>query len=187
MGGLCGQSSAGETRLRSPAERPSWWTLNHAYQIPKRSVLAEITLAGRTAPLTLRLFLSEQAATRAGGERPSDLLNGSDGFLPASDNENRVVFLHRQSVLCLSVDTNSEFGGQHASAEDLAPEYAISIQVELLMDNGDCVTGNLRYLMPEGSRRLQDLLNQPQEFLILRDGERARLINKGHILRVAQV
>ncbi len=160
--------------------------MNHAYQIPKRSVLAEITLAGRT-PLTLRLFLSEQAATRTGGERLSDLLNGPDGFLPASDSENRVVFLHRQAVLCLSVDADSEFGGEHASAEDLAPEHAINIQVEILMDNGECITGNLRYLMPEGSRRLQDLLNQPQKFLILRDGERAHLINKGHTLRVTQV
>ena len=185
MGGICGQPSARETRLRFPAGRPARWILNHAYQIPKRSVLAEITLAGR-APLTLRLFLSEQAATRAGGERPSDLLNGPDGFLPASDSENRVVFLHRQAVLCLSVDADSEFGGEHASAEDLAPEHAISAQVEILMDHGDCITGKLRYLMPEGSRRLQDFLNEPPKFLILRDGERARFINKGHILRVAQ-
>ncbi len=160
--------------------------MNQGYQVPKRSVLVEITLAGRS-PLTLRLFLSEQAATRTGGERLSDLLNGPDGFLPASDNEDQVVFLHRQAVLCLSVDADSEFGGEHASAEDLAPEHAISTQVEILMDNGDCMTGELRYLMPEGSRRLQDLLNQPEKFLILRDGERAHLINKGHILRVAQV
>jgi len=172
--------------MRSLAGRPARWTLNQAYQIPKRSVLAEITLAG-LAPMTLRLFLSEQAATRAGGERPSDLLNGPDGFLPASDSENRVVFLHRQAVLCLSVDADSEFGGEHPSAEDLAPEHAISTQVEILMDNGDCMTGKLRYLMPEGSRRLQDLLNQPPKFLILRDGERAHFINKGHILSVAQV
>jgi hypothetical protein len=34
---------------------------------------------------------------------------------------------------------------------------------------------------------VQDLLNQPRQFLILRDGERARLINKNHILRVVQV
>ena len=160
--------------------------MDQAYQVPKRSVLAEITLAGR-APLTLRLFLSEQAAIRTGGERPSDLLNGPDGFLPASDSEDRVVFLHRQAVLCLSVDAESEFGGDHPGAEDLAPEQAISTQVEILMDNGDCITGKLRYLMPEGSRRLQDLLNQPQKFLVLRDGARARFINKGHILRVAQV
>ncbi len=186
MGGVCGQPSARETRLRFPAGRPARWTLNHAYQIPKRSVLAEIILAGR-APLTLRLFLSEQAATRTGGERLSDLLNGPDGFLPAADSDDRVMFLHLQAVVCLSVDADTEFGGERASAEDLAPEFAVNIQVEIQMDNGDCVTGKLRYLMPEGSRRLQDVLNQPQQFLTLRDGERARLINKGHILRVTQV
>jgi hypothetical protein len=160
--------------------------LNQAYQIPKRSVPAEVTLAGRS-PVSLRLFLSEQAATRDGAERPSDLLNGPDCFLPASDSDDRVMFLQRQAVLCLSVKAGTEFGGEGASAEDLAPEYAISTQVEILMDNGDCITGKLRYLMPEGSRRVQDLLNQPHEFLVLRDGDQARLINKGHILRVAQV
>lgn len=186
MGGICGQPSAREARTRFPAGRPVRWTLNHAYQIPKHGVLAEITLAGRSS-LTLRLFLSERAATRAGSERPSDLLNGSDRFLPASDADDRVVFVSRQAVLSLSVDAESEFGGEGAGAEDLAPEHAISTDVEIWLDNGDCITGNLRYLMPEGCRRLQDFLNLPHQFLTLRDSGRARLVNKGHILRVTPV
>ena len=160
--------------------------MSEAYQIPKRGVLAEITLVGRS-PMTLRFFLSEQAATHTGGERLNDLLNGQDSFIPACDEEDRVVFVHRQAVLCVSVDAQTELGGDGASAEELAPEHAICAQVEILMDNGDSFSGTLRYLMPEGNRRVQDLLNQPRQFLILRDGERARLINKNHILRVVQV
>lgn len=172
--------------MRFSAWRPGRCTLNQAYQVPKHSIPAEITLVGY-APQSFRLFLSDQAATRTGGERPSDLLNGPNSFLPASDSENRVVFMNRDAVLSLSVDAESEFGGEHAGAEDLAPQYAISTQVEILMDNGSSIRGKLRYLMPEGSRRLQDLLNLPYQFLTLRDGKQAHLINKRHILRIAQI
>ena len=55
------------------------------------------------------------------------------------------------------------------------------------MTNGDQVTGTLVYLMPEGSRRLQDALNQPNRFLALRAGDQAFLINKKHILRIRPV
>jgi hypothetical protein len=137
--------------------------------------------------MQLNLFLSERAQTHAGYERPSDLLDGPEGFLPASDPDNRVLFLHRNAVLSVSVDAAAEFGGEHMPAEVQFPEQATSAQVEILLDNGDCVTGTVRYLMPEGSRRLQDVLNQPNRFLALHDGDRARLVNKAHILRVASV
>lgn len=185
-GNLRAAVGVGCAPLRSFAWHPGRCILNQAYQVPKQSLLAEITLVGHS-PQTLRLFLSEQTATRAGGERPSDLLNGPCSFLPVSDSEDHVVFVNRQAVLSLSVDAESEFGGQHAGAEDLAPEQAISTKVQILMDNGASLTGSLRYLMPEGSRRLQDLLNLPLQFLTLRDGERAHLINKSHILRIAQI
>jgi hypothetical protein len=157
--------------------------MNHAYQVPKRSVLADITLAGHT-PVTLQVFLSSQSATHSGAERPSDLLNGPEAFLPASDSKNRVVFLHRDSIVSLTVDADAEFGGEAAGAEDLAPEYATQVRVEILLNNGHALTGELRYVMPEASRRLQDVLNQPLRFLTLRDGEHAQLVNKAHIVRV---
>jgi hypothetical protein len=155
--------------------------MNHAYQVPKRSVQADITLAGHN-PVTLQLFLSEHAPSHSGAERPSDLLNGPDAFLPASDAANRVVFLHRDSIVCVKVDLVNEFGGD--GAEELAPDLATQVAVEILLDTGHSLTGELRYLMPEASRRLQDVLNQPLRFLILRDGEQAQIINKARIVRV---
>ena len=160
--------------------------MNHAFQVPKRSVVADITLAGHT-PVTLHLFLAEHSATRSGAERPSDLLNGPESFLPASDSEDRVVFLHRDAIVHLAVEAGAEFGGEGAGAEDLAPECAITARVEVLLDNGHAITGELRYMMPEASRRLQDVLNQPRRFLTLRDGEQAQLINKDHIVRVVPI
>ena len=82
------------------------------YQIPKRSVLAEVVLPG-IEPLSLKLYLSERAQSHAGFERPSDLLNGSERFLPAADAEDRVVFLHRDSVLTIAVDACSSLRARY--------------------------------------------------------------------------
>jgi hypothetical protein len=154
------------------------------YQIPKRCVPAEVALPG-IEPLSLKLYLSERAQSHAGVERPSDLLNGSEPFLPAADAENRVVFLHRESVLTIAVDAEAEFGGEALRAEDLAPQDATSVKVEALMETGALIRGTLVYIMPVGSRRLHDVLNQPVRFLALRDGNRALLVNKDRIVRVS--
>jgi hypothetical protein len=154
------------------------------FQIPKRTVLAEVALPG-IEPLSFHLFLSERAQSHAGLERPSDLLNGTETFLPAADRENRVVFLRRDSVLTISVDAEAEFGGEVLRAEDLAPQDATSVRIEALIENGSRVRGTLVYIMPVGHRRLQDVLNEPARFLALRDGDRAVLVNKDRIVRVS--
>ena len=160
--------------------------MNQAYQIPKRTISAEILLTG-LAPLSLKLYLSDHIESRVGNERPSDLLNGPDRFFPAADASDQVVFLHRDAVVTVAVEADAEFGGYPPSAEALAPEQATNVPVEISLTNGDQVTGTLVYLMPEGSRRLQDALNQPNRFLALRAGDQAFLINKKHILRIRPV
>jgi hypothetical protein len=41
--------------------------------------------------------------------------------------------------------------------------------------------------MPEGRTRLLDVLNRPEFFLTLRDGERHQLIQKRRIVRVLEL
>ncbi len=157
--------------------------MDQTYQIPKRSVAAEISLVG-LASLSLKLYLSDRIGSRTGSERPSDLLNGPDRFFPAADAADHVVFLHRDAVVTVAVDAEAEFGGHPPPVEELAQEQATSTPVEISLANGDLITGTLVYLMPEGNRRLQDALNQPDRFLALRAGEQAFLINKKHIIRI---
>lgn len=156
------------------------------YRVPKREVTAEVVLFGQP-PAVLTIFLNEQAETHAGFERPSDLFNGPGAFLPASEKKGGLVLLRRAAVTTVSVPAEDEFGGGGTRAEDLAADQATSLQVEAILEDGSKVRGRLTYLMPDGKRRLQDFLNLPEDFLTLRDGDRARLINKHRIARITTV
>ena len=41
--------------------------------------------------------------------------------------------------------------------------------------------------MPEGQRRVLDILNRPEMFLTLSSGERRHLVQKRHITRVVEI
>src|SRR5437773_11456467 len=72
-------------------------SLSEAYRIPKREVTAEVSVIGKK-PATLKIFLSQQAKSHTGYERPSDLLNGIDTFFPALDEHGDLVLLQRDAV-----------------------------------------------------------------------------------------
>ena len=64
-------------------------------RVPKRRVRVEVVLPGGAAR-HVSLFLAEASADHEGPERPSDLLNGRDGFIPALDEDSgAMTFLHR--------------------------------------------------------------------------------------------
>ena len=158
--------------------------MNDAYHVPKHQVRAEIRLPG-APPMDLRLFLSECAETHSGVERPSDLLNSPARFLPAVDADGKMIFLHRDAVLAVSIDSEDELGGDALIA--LSSAQATSQQVEVVMEDGNRFQGTVSYLMPEGSRRLQDFLNQGDRFLVLQDGDTVRLLNKRRMVQLAAV
>ena len=67
----------------------------------------------------------------------------------------------------------------------LSSELSATERVEILMEDETHFRGTVSYILPEGSRRLQDFLNQKDRFLVLRDGETVRLLNKNRIVRIA--
>ncbi len=160
--------------------------MSDEYRIPKREVSAEVTLRGQE-PVTLKLFLSGQAETHAGYERPSDLLNGADSFLPSTDSKGGFLLIRRDAVVVLSVPAELEQEPGSSGAGDdgtVPPEVA---QVEITLDNGGTRRGRIEFVMPEGRHRVQDFLNTNGRFVALRDNGMIHLVNKARIVRVAVV
>lgn len=158
-------------------------TVNDLYRVPKREVTAQVSLPGMPRT-TLQIFLSERAETHTGYERPSDLLNGPNLFIPATGAGGVTIFLQRDMVISLAVPSEHEFGGSER-AEDLAADEATHARVEVTLEDCSALTGVLAFLLPEGRRRLQDYLNGPEQFIVLRRPGQAVLINKRRIARVA--
>lgn len=158
--------------------------MTDAYRVPKHRVPVEVVLAGRS-PMLVDLYLSDCAETHSGRERASDLLNGPDTFLPASDPAGSVVFLHRDGLISVSIDAQHEQPGPDHASDELASEQSTAVQVEVVLEDGMTIAGEINQVMPEGHRRLQDVLNLQTRFLILRSGDRVHLINKRRIIRVA--
>ena len=154
------------------------------FRVPKHQISAEVSLPG-APPVKLKLFLSECAEGHSGAERPSDLMNGVVDFLPAAGPDGRMIFFHRDAVLAMAVEAQHEFGGDVLMAVALKSEQAVTERVEVLMEDESHFRGMVSYILPEGSRRLQDFLNQKDRFLVLRDGDMVRLLNKNRIVRIA--
>jgi len=81
--------------------------LTDEYRVAKKEVVAEVTVAGEK-PATLTLFLAGLTRSHAGDERPSDLLNGPDVFLPAVDRKGKSRLLLRDAVVVITVPAEYE-------------------------------------------------------------------------------
>ena len=155
-----------------------------AYRIPKRKVPVTVIFPGKPA-VQVKIFLGDCAQTHAGNERPSDLLNGSDSFFPAAGTQDGIMFIHSDALSLLSVNAAIEFREDVFRAETVATNETTRLDVEVELEDGTRIEGIISYLMPENQRRQQDVLNLEDRFLILRDGDEARLINKRRIARIA--
>jgi hypothetical protein len=163
------------------------------YRVPKREISAEASFLGNAHRNKLirlllghprkevRLFLNERAQSREGAERPSDLLNGPGEFLPTLESSRKVVLLQKDALLVLSVAAEAEFPSQ----DDAAGVAGAAVSVEVVLQDATEIRGVVRFAMPEGRSRLVDFLNLPERFLAIREGNRARLVNKRAIVRVS--
>lgn len=148
-------------------------------RVPKRRIPVEVLLpGGRTCKMAM--FLSEVAADHTGPERPSDLLNGGDDFVPAFDETGKAMtFLNRSTIAAVRLDP----------ALDADVEEDVSIptehEVELLLQDGTSLRGLVSYLRPSERSRLVDFLNEAPPFFRLIDAAVLVLVNKRHVVRVS--
>jgi hypothetical protein len=157
--------------------------MSEEYRVPKREVAAKVTIAGQK-PVSLKLYLAGQAASHAGYERPSDLLNGSLSFFPVIEKKGRLALLQRDAVVIMSVPAGDERGEVDEGAGREVAGTLSSERVEVNLDDGSSLKGRVEYVMPEGRRRLVDFLNLGERFLAVRQDETIHLVNKSRITRI---
>lgn len=147
-------------------------------RVPKRRLVAEAMLANGSR-LTVALYLSGNCPKHTGAERLSDLLTNAPRFLPADDlASGRTCFLGRDALYALRVPASAEVGG--AAETELPVEH----EVEVLLSNGERLTGAVSYVRPPESSRLLDFLSSDEPYLRLYDGDDVVFINKHHVALV---
>jgi hypothetical protein len=150
-------------------------------RVPKRRVPVEVVLPGGAAR-RVSLFLAEASPDHEGPERPSDLLNGRDGFIPALDEESgAMTFLQRASIALARVP--SEFEPDPGGGFTIPTEH----EVEITLADGNRLAGLMSYLLPPERSRLVDFLNGASPFFRLIERDGVTLVGRAHVARVAIV
>ncbi len=148
-------------------------------RVPKHRVAAEVLLPGG-ATRRITLFLAEAASTHAGPERPSDLLNGGEDFVPALDDDaGAMTFLNRAAIAVVRVARELE--ADDAAEATIPTEH----EVEALLADGTVLRGLVSYVLPADHARLVDFLNEPSPFFRLLEPGAVALVHKRHVVRVA--
>ena len=151
-----------------------------SFSIPKDKISATLRLEDGTS-LEVNLFLA-QPIDGVRTERPSDLLTGVE-FIPVSQESGGFRIVRRSAIASLTVRADVESGGE-LSVEDLAGGFAKKTDLEVRTRGGALLKGTAVYLLPEGQQRVQDMLNQPDALLMLRDGDLVHLVPKTQIIDV---
>ncbi len=154
-----------------------------AYQVPKRKVLAQVVLKGH-ARKDIQIYLCDCGESQWGQERPSDLLNAGNGFIPVTDTDSKVLLLQREAVMLLTVPAEHEVGAGYPEEVEQAG-VTTTHQLELLLEDGTSLSGSVTYLRPAGRRRLQDFLNNAELFFPVRTGDLVQLVNRSCVVSVS--
>ena len=152
-------------------------------RVPKRRTPVEVILPGGAVRQVV-VFLSEFASSHVGAERLSDLLNGTDDFVPAVEQEGeRLTFLNRSSIAAARVAPEVEEDTNAADGATIPTEH----EVEITLVDGTVLKGLVTYVMPPDRSRLNDYLNEAPPFFKLLEGKFLSLVNKRHVSRVVVI
>jgi hypothetical protein len=127
-----------------------------------------------------RIFVPTTASRHTGPTRPEEWMNDAAPFFPFLPDEAEVpMILNKREVIAIAVPAEAD------AAE--IPDSVVALR-RVTVDTADrSFTGTVAIDMPEGRTRLLDVLNRPEFFLTLRDGERHQLIQKRRIVRVLEL
>jgi hypothetical protein len=147
-------------------------------RVPKHKVAADVILPGGVVR-RMAFFLAYAAPDHDGPERPLDLLNGDEDFLPAFDEEaGAMTFLHRKGALAVRVDLAHD-------ADDEAATLPTEHEVDVHLADGTVQRGLVSFVRPPDHSRLVDVLNEPPPFFRLHQGAQVAYLNKRHVALVA--
>jgi hypothetical protein len=156
-------------------------TVTELYKVPRVQIAAQVRFVSRTVR-DVTMFLGDRAALHPGPERPSDVLNSGDRFIPAIERD-AVEFINLESVMAITVEASWEFGDD-LEILDAALGEMTRQRLQVWLADGSTLRGDVLYLLPEGQRRVQDYLNGPAPFFALRDAGRVHVVHKRHVVLV---
>ena len=147
-------------------------------RVPTIATMAEVACAdGRL--LVGRVFIPDGAFRHAGPMRPEEWINEPADFFPfLLQGEERPVLLNKEQVVVLTLPAEPE--------DPLAAEDGEGTRPVVVECGAVRVEGELRLEMPEGHRRVLDMLNAPERFLTVHAGARQHLVHKHHVTRVLE-
>ena len=155
------------------------------FLVPKHRVQAEVLLKGHPAR-TVWLYLCDCSESHWGRERPSDLLNNANGFIPVTDDDGSVVLLQKDAVMLLSIPAGHEAGAGCPEEVEQAG-LTITQNLELQLVDGTSLEGSVTYLGPDGSQRLQDYLNSAEKYISVRSGSTVHHVARQSIASISPV
>lgn len=154
------------------------------YRVPKRTVLAHVFFQGSSSS-PLRLYLGDRAETHIGKERPCDLLNGSEAFIPTTTPEGEFIVLNKDAVTTVVIDGQDDLVEEIPCTDDNSQSDMTRIEATAHLSDGTTRTGWISFLHPYGQRRPQSLLNTKDRFVLVQNGTESCFINKRHILKLS--
>jgi hypothetical protein len=164
----------------SPKPRGRREALMAEFRVPTVALPAEI-LSAEGQTLIGRIFVPASAYRHTGAMRAEEWLDEPADFFPfLADGAKTSVILNKRQVLVLSIPAAAE-GDEPAAEEEAGTRRQVKVRC-----GGRDFEGTVLIEMPESQSRVLDHLNRPGRFLGLWDGERHRLIHKGHITSVQE-
>ena len=145
-------------------------------RVPTVALMAEIALAsGRR--IKGELFRSAVSDRHEGPPRPDEWANGPEKFFPFRSAEGNEVLVINKSQLAIAQVT-------------LPPEDEIERtarhQDVVVECSGGVVKGTVLINLPEHHQRLLDFMNQPEQFISIRNEQQCYLINKNYIIDIKE-
>jgi hypothetical protein len=154
------------------------------YRVEKHRAEAELTLSSGGL-LQGWFFLAGSSATHAGPERVADVLNAESGFfpfqVPAGATPDTVLINRPQLISVRLLDETTE------AQRDPGYEVATVRQVEMLLSNGEMLSGTVRVYRPQGRDRLSDYARSTDMFRYLENADGTFVVNFAHIVQLREI
>ena len=153
--------------------------MSESLRVPTAAVPVGLALADGSV-VKAHLFVPERGLKgRALAIELAALLDGDAPFLPAREAGGHVCLYAKRAITYVSIGFGSE-------PDDLQL-YEHERSVEIVLDRGPTLVGELLYTSPADRPRVLDHMNQPGAFVRLWTAETLYVIGKPHVLRVREI
>lgn len=150
------------------------------YQVPKERAVVVLDLPPEK-PRDAVLFLSPQAEHHHGQETVSDVLRGSDPFLPVEEGTGQRLLIRKRAVRSILIRGSETVEWVYAELKGGAPRK----RVRFSFVDGAVMEGDIYATTPAGHQRVSDILNFAGAFIHFECPEGLYLVNLEHVTCVS--